>query len=164
MPQPVRSALTHLTFNSEALADRPELVLRLTVVLNEWNKLEGVLGVLLGTLLEIRYSVAVATLTSVVNFTARLDVIKAAAVVGRPEFSGEVVALMDRLRSRAGERNKVIHGCWAVSSQKPKHLIHCPTEAIAFAAAKDAEGTDRDYNILASIRPSLSLVVSHRVV
>jgi len=157
MPQPVRKSLKSLSFNSAKLAERPELVLRLTVVLNEWNKLEGTLGVLLGTLLRTRYSVAVATLASVVNFTARLDLIKAAANAARPDFGDEVGVLMDRLRARAGERNKVIHGCWAVSDQKPKHLVHCPTEAIAFAAAKHAEGRDPIFNILDTIRPKLAL-------
>lgn len=157
MPQPAPRNLSSLTFKSEGLADRPELALRLAIVLNEWNKLEGTLGVLLGTLLQTRFSVATATLTSVVNFTARLDLIKAAAKAARPDFADEVAARMESLRSRSGERNKVIHGCWAVSDQKPKHLIHCPGETIYVAAAKHAEGPDPDYSILARIRPYLSL-------
>ncbi|MCR5877082.1 hypothetical protein [Phenylobacterium sp. J367] len=157
MPQPLKKPLKQLTFNSLGLADWPELTLRLTAVLNEWNKLEGTLGVLLGTLLNTRYSVAVATLASVVNFTARLELIAAAASAARPDFAEEVGALMSRLRSRAGERNKVIHGCWATSKEWPHHLIYCPTEAIAFAAARQAEGADPTYSILAAIKPQLRL-------
>jgi hypothetical protein len=99
MPQPILGSLPSLTFNSAALAQRPALVLRLVTILNDWNKLEGTLGVLLGTLLSVKYSVAVATLSSVVNFTARLELIKAAAVAAKPELSGEVVRLMDVLRT-----------------------------------------------------------------
>jgi hypothetical protein len=51
----------------------------------------------------------------------------------------------------------VVHGCWAVAEKYKDRLVLCPTEDIAFAAAKGAEGGDPDFEILAAIKPHLQL-------
>ena len=79
MPQLIRGRLTNLHFESEHLAARKELTTLLAAAINEWSRTEGTIGLLLGNMLNIPYSVATALLGSIINFSARLDLVNATA-------------------------------------------------------------------------------------
>lgn len=141
MPQPLRRAPKSISFNTDQLPNRPELATLLTAALAEWAKTEGALGFLFGAALEISYSRAASTLSSIVNFTARLEVVKTAATNApiSAELLEKVESLTLRLRARAGERNLLAHGIWAVSDEYPDKLLRCDASTAFAAIAKAIE-------------------------
>jgi hypothetical protein len=94
MPQPIRGRLTNLHFRRESLISREKLAALLAVAISEWSKTEGTIGLLLGNMLNIPYSVATALLGSIINFSARLDLINATARAALNEKQNTEIATL----------------------------------------------------------------------
>jgi hypothetical protein len=158
MPQPIPGKLTDLHFGSERLITREKLTARLAAALNEWSKTEGSLGLVLGNTLSIRYSIATETLNAVVNLTARLDVVKAAANATLTAAKAtEVCDLMEKFRRRAGERNGISHGIWGVSNDYPDRLVLCDPKNAFRIVNRHYETGLVTPDILDDLKPHLNL-------
>jgi hypothetical protein len=158
MPQPIRGRLTNLHFESESLTTRKELSALLASAINEWSRTEGTIGLLLGNILKIRYSVATALLGSIVNFSARLDLVNAAAHASLPDTQiTEIAKLMATVKRRAGERNQIVHGVWSVSTDYPNKLILCDAQVAFNIVNEQYETFLVPKDVIVSLRPHLKL-------
>jgi len=158
MPQPIRDKLTTLRFERDAVVQSEKLAAHFLCAVNEWSRTEGTLGVLLGQILNVRYAVATEILGAVVNFTARLDVVRAAAKARLEQVrSEETCALMDQARRRAGERNDLAHGIWGVSSDYPARLLRCPPDKAFSIVNRHYEVGMTPREVLDELKPHLEL-------
>jgi hypothetical protein len=158
MPQPIRGPLTDLHFEKDAVVQREKLAAHFLCALNEWSRTEGTFGLILGQILKVRYSVATELLGSVVNLTARLDLVKAAARARLVHnLAEEVIQLMDKARSRAGERNDLAHGIWGISKDYPDKLLRCPPQHAFVVINKHMETGIVARDVLEELRPHLEV-------
>jgi hypothetical protein len=158
MPQPIRGRLTNLHFESERLASRADLAALLASAINEWSRTEGTIGLLLGNILKIRYSVATALPGSIINFSARIDLVNAAAQASLPDAQiVEIAALMAAVKKRSGERNEVVHGVWSISTDYPAKLILCDAQVAFNIVNKQYETFLVHRDVILALRPHLKL-------
>lgn len=145
MPQPIRRPLQHITFDSSLLMNRTVLLAELALTIAEWNKTEAVLGILLGGIMDTPYSLATGTLQSLVNFGARLDLVRA-ATEHQPRLTDVLKAstftLLKSLKSASKERNGIVHSAWGMSTDFPERLIRAETVNLTVELARLAENSE----------------------
>jgi hypothetical protein len=128
MPQPLRPPY-QLNIDPETLNERPELAAQIGIIAALWSRVEMWLGILLGDLLgaEARYGLAM--YYAIVSTTARMDTIAAVATerIGKTELS-EFEKLLRAIRSRARERNAIVHSNWGISLKHPKAIVSVQTD------------------------------------
>jgi hypothetical protein len=128
MPQPLRPPY-QLNINPETLSQRQELAAQIGIIAALWSRVEMWLGILLGDLLgaEARYGLAM--YYAIVSTTARMDTIAAAATerIGKSALI-EFESLLRTIRSRARERNTIVHSNWGISLKHPKAIVAVHTD------------------------------------
>jgi broad specificity phosphatase PhoE len=88
------------------------------------------LGVLLGDLLGAESRYGLAMYYAIVSTSARMDTIAAAATerIGSSSLI-EFEKLLRTIRSRARERNTIVHSNWGISLKHPKAIVSVQTES-----------------------------------
>jgi hypothetical protein len=138
MSQTRASRLKGLSFEPSALRSRPELAIRLVVIVNEWSVVEGIAPAVLASLLpgsgepenyKQRLDVAAVMLGRVHSFRLRLDIIRAVARarLNSHPFDKALLntlnELLDFPAKAEGERNKIAHKVFGTCDNYPDALI-----------------------------------------
>lgn len=144
MPQPfdVPSGLRYTTDPSAVIDAHPAMIAKLGAIALAWTKVESSLTVLLSTAMGSAQQrsegswdidsnwVAQVAMESADTIRARLKIIERTLGVrlAGTQLSDAWVALEQRIRKRAQERNRLIHTQWRFSHQKPSGLIELTYE------------------------------------
>lgn len=132
MPQPIKLKAFSANYQSRRILGRPDLAAKIAWIANEWSGVEEFLGALMSVLLSRdRHGYAHqghAILNALISLPAKLDAINAAARFSLKDndLSELEKNLLPTIRTRAKERNKVVHAKWGVSNSYPNDLIAIP--------------------------------------
>jgi hypothetical protein len=128
MPQLLKPS-TPMEFRADSVRERPELAVYIAEVAAAWVEVEVSLGLLLAVILNTEARTGVSIFLALTGSAAQEAALSAAAEARLPtELSSEFASLRSEYRTRAGERNRVVHGFWGVSPKFPDALIYCPPE------------------------------------
>lgn len=123
MPQPYRPK-GKLRFGPDALLERPELSAYIGAVATMWTVVEEGWGILLAEMLAADAKVGVQLYLALTGATSQASVLRTIANERLPEaLQAEFGNLMKSERARAGERNRIVHGRWAIDPETPDALI-----------------------------------------
>lgn len=112
-------------FESEIIAKRPELAVRIAVVSNCWTGLEMELGETLARLLHAQPEVGLAIYEAILSVELKRTVVKKAAIAAAlNETQQEVLTkLLAKAKYLYDERVKVEHGFWGLSGYDKTVLL-----------------------------------------
>lgn len=166
MPQPIKDG-TVLQYYFGVIKDRPDHAIGIALVASEWAALEEELILLFtyalmpvgpwadGTWSRAPGPAAVAfrAWEAMDSLRPRLDFISRVGRTRLPddllkEFTSEVAK---EIRSRAGERNRVVHGRWNVSPEYPEDLILVSPDGNLRYTVKDFEDIAKRINVTISM-------------
>lgn len=161
MPQPIRAQCT-LVFHHELIKERPNHAIGIALVASEWTALEtdliemftfalipsGPWAPSVWTRAPAASTVARHAWEAMESTKARLDFLLAICKGKVPddllkEFSTDVVPA---IRSRAGERNRIVHGFWNTSPEYPDDLILVSAEGNFRYTVKDFDDIAKRIN------------------
>jgi len=122
MPQPVKCK--RATFSTRSVANRPELAARIGAIAGCWAWAEHTLGDIMIEILGTTATGPLAMYLALTANVARAEAMKAAAKERLPSHLYEaVLQTLKRMKTRAGERNAVVHGFWGTSDEYPDSLL-----------------------------------------
>lgn len=125
MPQPLRRWIP-MVFEPEALDHRPKLAIQIAQVSAAWAGVEVSMGLLLAIILDTEARTGVAMYLALTGTAAQRNVLMAAADARlTDELNDSFSSLIDELRNRSGERNRIVHAQWAAPSEYQDALINC---------------------------------------
>lgn len=123
MPQPFRQSQV-LGADEAALEKRPELAKHVGIVTSRWSYLESRLADLLGYMLKADQHIGTLMYMPVKSEQARLAVLQSVAEDRlSPGMVEKFMKLKERISKTGRQRDRVVHGLWAVSDKKPNSLI-----------------------------------------
>lgn len=137
MPQPFRPKKDEMRLGgARGVEQRPEHAVKIAAIAAAWTRIEHQMAQMFGsvtgdtrmtapdTVSHLGNNAAMAALGAIQSLPTRISVFRAATqtILSETE-SAEFEKLISELRSRAGERNDVIHGDWIVVDRLPKHLL-----------------------------------------
>jgi hypothetical protein len=128
MPSLIRPPY-QLNIDPNALADRPQLAAQIGIIAALWSRVEMWLGVILGDLLGTETKFGLAMYFAIVSTSARADTIAAAAAerLDAPMML-EFEKLLKIIRTRARERNRIVHSNWGISLKHPNAIVSVATD------------------------------------
>lgn len=130
MPQPLRRYYP-MVFRSSAVIERPALGASIAQIAAAWTEIEVEIGLLLAIILDSQAKTGVHMYLALTGSAAQAKVLKAAGESRLPaDLQPEFFSLLESVRNRAAERNKVIHAIWAACPHYPDDLIHCSPDHI----------------------------------
>jgi len=136
MPQPIRTKSGHgfsARYEPFRVLERPNLAAKIGLVSTAWSGIEERLAILLSIILNPsqkgRDLFGHAILNSVISIPAKINIFNSVIRVSRDSRKYKVLVdrLLPEVRTRAEERNRVIHAIWGVSISYPNDLIALPT-------------------------------------
>jgi hypothetical protein len=132
MPQPYRGA-TNAYFAASILLDRPELGGRIVAISALWTVIEDLWGAILGIIVGIdKADVGIAIYHALTGTASQRSVLNEMADLYLPqELKADFEALMRVSKSRANERNDIVHGLWFYDPKHPDALILAPRHAFS---------------------------------
>lgn len=126
MPQPIRKKCE---IKFEGLHNLPDHASMLGHVVSQASLVDSNLGYLLAYLTRTSAPVAIAMFHAVNSTEAQRAMLNAAA---EHQLTGasldEFKDLMSDFRTRAGERNRLVHNIWGISPQHPGKAVWCPAK------------------------------------
>jgi hypothetical protein len=124
VPQPVRKKSLRLEFNPRAVAMRADLCVKIVTIGSMWSIIEDALATIFAHVTEIEPAVAAHILYAVPGIHTRLQMIESAIDALVSAEALEIFrALMPEIKSRAVERNTLMHADWRVHEAYPNSLI-----------------------------------------
>ena len=150
MPQPLKRWLPEIDFTTAALAQRPDLAVRIAQVSAAWAEIQVSLGHLLAIILHTEAGTGVSMYLALTGSAAQEHVLSAAAETKLPKgFKSEFATLLKMVRARSKERNDIVHGLWSVHPKKADALINCPPDNLV----RDTVNAFEEFLILGWVRP-----------
>jgi hypothetical protein len=128
MPQPLRQWVP-TDFSNEVLTNRPDLAVGIARVSAAWTYLETEIGLLVAIALDTEARVGVAMYLALTGSAAQDRVLAAMVQLKLTEpMQVEFLDFLSEIRTRASERNNIVHALWGVSDKLPDALINCPPD------------------------------------
>lgn len=126
MPQPLKKFPKDLKFSPDALTGRPLLAVRIARVSAAWTDVEIELSLLLASALDANANAGMAMYLSLIGTGAQESAFKAALKHALPlKMAQEVSNILTEIRTRAGERNRIVHCIWGITDDFKDGIIHC---------------------------------------
>lgn len=123
MPQIIKS-IKHLDTDPGAILRRPTLAAMIAAVASNWTRVENDLAELFVGLLGEDEDAALAIYLELIDQSVRKAAFDALARTKlKPESLQQFEALFNKVRKKAKQRNRMVHGFWAVSNEHPDGLI-----------------------------------------
>lgn len=123
MPQPLRRAKT-VQFGADHVSQRPQLAIAITRIVVLWSIVETNLGRILAEILGADASIGVAMYNALVGNAGQEAVLRAVVAEKLSKDDADRFNdLLDEMRSRARERNRIVHGMWGIADTEPDKLI-----------------------------------------
>jgi len=125
MPQPVHFS-TRIPFNFEpgGLSERPELATQIAIISSLWNEIEARISAFLAALAGSESKTVIAVYLAIKNDGAKRATID---TITQQKLSATDFArfqeIMRTIGARYNDRNKVVHGAWAISPKYPNKLL-----------------------------------------
>jgi hypothetical protein len=130
MPQPLRK-WGPIRFAHDAVKERPDLAAGIAEVCAAWTDVEIHLGILLAVILDTEARTGVTMYLALTGSQAQIHAFNGAAEARLPtSLQPELDTILQEMRNRGAERNRVVHALWGVSDDHPDALIRCPPESI----------------------------------
>ena len=123
MPNPYRGKYG-ASFGEEAFTKRPELAAHIGLVASLWTLAEEAWGLVLAEMLDAEAKTGLALYESLVGAASQNAVLNAAADLRLSGKTKEAfVALLQRQKGLARERNRIVHGRWGYVPEDDSILI-----------------------------------------
>jgi hypothetical protein len=125
MPQPVHfSTRIPFSFAPEGLLERPELATQIAIISSLWNEIEARISAFLAALVGSESKTVIAVYLAIKNDGAKRATID---TITQQKLSATDFArfqeILRTIGSRYNDRNKVVHGAWAISPKYPGKLL-----------------------------------------
>jgi hypothetical protein len=115
-----------MEFRVDALTKRPDLAIKIAQVSATWTEIEVSMGILLALIFQSSARIGVAMYLSLTGTAAQRSVLLAVAQESVPaELRDEFVDLLDEVRKRSGERNRIVHAMWGAHPSDAAALVNC---------------------------------------
>ena len=123
MPKPFKESLRCAR---DAIKERPQLLNHIGIIATMWTHVDHSLGLLLSRILDTEAVVGTAMYFSLIGEKACDAAMKAATEVKlSPNLNTKFIELMNATKLPRKDRNKIVHGLWAISDQRPDSLVLC---------------------------------------
>jgi hypothetical protein len=111
--------------DSETMAKRPKLAVKVSQCISEWAEIETVLAIYFSTLLGAEPKAALAIYSALDNRAAQLRAVAAAAAEKLHPDDADLfeAVLQAALRPTMKERDKLAHWCWGTCDELPDDLV-----------------------------------------
>ncbi|WP_446811270.1 hypothetical protein ACH50O_06825 [Methylomonas sp. 2BW1-5-20] len=127
MPQPFneryKDSRPLIKGGRDCLITRPSHAAYIANIAHMWTHIDVLFGVLLGVLTKSDASTSMMIYTSIVNNGTRFDILKKFV---NAELNDELIQQFNKIikkyRELSPSRNKIIHGMWAISDEKPDEI------------------------------------------
>jgi hypothetical protein len=107
--------------------ERPELAMRIGLIATAWSSLENYIITMFLNHSGISIENAFIIHDLITNLPVRLSVIRSVMKKRLPSSLYKNLVLLEQdIRKRAGERNAIVHGAWAISDDFPDDLMRQP--------------------------------------
>src|SRR5271166_1450527 len=127
MPQPLKNFRGNWRSGGRLVLERPELAMRFGLIATAWSYLENYIIIMFSNHSGIPLESAFIIHDSITNLQIRLSVIRSIMKQRVPNsLYKNLVAVEQDILKRAGERNAIVHGAWAISDDLPDDLIRQP--------------------------------------
>ncbi len=131
MPQPYRGD-GHVSFAAGYMLGIPALGAPIAAISNLWTLTEDQWGVILAAMLGVQAEVGLTMYHSLTGTGSQRSVLNEMATAYlEPELHERFRELMKQTKSRAIERNAIVHGLWFYDEKTPDALILLPRNAFS---------------------------------
>ncbi|QWF71348.1 hypothetical protein KEF85_02335 [Methylomonas paludis] len=107
----------------DCLITRPDLAAHIANIAHMWTHIDVLFGVLLGVLTKSDASTSMMIYTSIVNNGTRFDILKK---IVNSELNHDLIQqfakIIKKYRQLSPSRNRIVHGMWAISDEKPDEI------------------------------------------
>lgn len=108
---------------NENLLERPDLCAHIGVISVLWNKIDAEIGEMFANLLGVNASVGITLYLAVDSDSAKSSMIRAIAKKASDVDRAKIETLIQDYRAKSKNRNKVVHGIWAIPTGYKDELL-----------------------------------------